>query len=63
MKTSLIRKTIENCYGNITIECESQNTPEEGIVISCMNDSIVVEHDNIPRLIAHLQILQKELFS
>lgn len=61
MKTSLLRKTIDNCYGDITIECQSQNTIDDAILISCMNDSMVIEYSTIPEIIKHLHKLMQEL--
>lgn len=61
MKTSLIRKTIDSDYGNITIECQSQNTTEDSIVISNMNDSVVVGFNALNKLIEHLTKLKTEL--
>jgi hypothetical protein len=61
MKTSLIRKTFENAYGNISIECESQNTVEDAILLTCMNDSIVIEYSTIPDIIKHLRRLLEEI--
>lgn len=61
MKTSLIRKTISTSFGNITIECESQNTADRAIMISSMNDSIVIDYASIPEIIRHLNTLVSEL--
>jgi hypothetical protein len=61
MKTSLIRKTLDNDYGNITVECQSLNTTEDSIVISQINDSIVIGYETIPNLIKHLNTLLREI--
>lgn len=61
MKTSLIRKTIDSSFGNYTVECQSVNCCKGSIIISQMNDNIVIDESSISELIKHLTKLKEEL--